>query len=206
MRQISGGVLASLLALPLLAGCLLSPGTDPTVFLVLAPPADVSAAGRVPLPDLRIGVGPVDLPSYLDRPQMVMRLGPTELAVDEYARWAAPLRALVTDALVEHMVAELAPERVVAFPWSVVDRPTVSVRISVSEFERVAPDSAALGARWEVLDGEGRQLAEGRYEAREGGGGDPRAAARALSDLMGGLASRIASSVREVATATRTGG
>ena len=41
--------------------------------------------------DTSVSVGPVSVPAAVDRPQIVMRLGPNRVAIDEFHRWASPL-------------------------------------------------------------------------------------------------------------------
>ena len=38
-----------------------------------------------------IGVGPIEIPSYLDRPQIITRMRLHELMLNEHALWAEPL-------------------------------------------------------------------------------------------------------------------
>jgi len=38
-----------------------------------------------------LGIGPVTLPDYLDRPQIVLRTSQNELVFSEYSRWAGSL-------------------------------------------------------------------------------------------------------------------
>lgn len=193
-------------ALPLLAaGCLLSPRRDPTVFLVLAPlEEDRGAVGQgqgappaIARPELRLGVGPVTLPRYLERPQLVTRIDATELAVHEHARWSAPLGALVAETVAEHLMARLGPGSVAVFPWSQLERPGVSVRIAVQQFEAVSPDAAVLRARWELVDAAGNRVGEPRSsEYRTPSSRDPKAAVTALSRLLGLLSADIATALR----------
>jgi len=190
------GVLA---LLPLLATGCLSPRPDPSVFLVLTPA--VASEGSGPsngvLQDMVVGVGPVTLPPYLERPQLVSRLEATELAVDPFARWSAPLDALFAQALADHLMAVLGPRQVVVHPWASRDRPTHSVRIVVQQFERVAPDQALLRARWHLVDPSGGSPGESRTsEHRTAAGPTPRDAALALSELVGMLAAEVAAALR----------
>jgi uncharacterized lipoprotein YmbA len=39
-----------------------------------------------------IGVGPITMPRYVDRPQIVTRVGRNQLALGEFDRWAEPLQ------------------------------------------------------------------------------------------------------------------
>lgn len=183
----------------LLAGCGLSPRKDPTVFLVLAPGAAEVVIPMIARTDLHIGVGPVTLPRYLDRPQLVTRVDATELVVHEFARWSAPLGALVADAIGENLMNYLAAGSVRTHPWAAADRPNVSVRIAIQQFEPVAPDSAVLRARWEVVDADGQPIGEPQASHhRTAAAVGPKAEALALSRLIGLLAADIAGVVRSV--------
>jgi uncharacterized protein len=77
-----------------MAGCA---STQPSRFYVLTDlasvesPPQVTTAGQGPA----VGVGPVTLPKYLDRPQIATRAGRHELAYDEFERWAEPLDTIV---------------------------------------------------------------------------------------------------------------
>ena len=53
-------------------------------------PATAAARGPV------IGVGPITLPKYLDRPQIVSRASRNQLALGEFDRWAEPLQENVS--------------------------------------------------------------------------------------------------------------
>ena len=51
------------------------------------PDATITTAGQ----PVAIGVGPVNIPKILDRPQIVTRTGPNKLQIDEFHRWAGRL-------------------------------------------------------------------------------------------------------------------
>ena len=82
---LTAGVLA-------LAGCMSV--ADPTKHYVLSPtsprdPTPTSSASSV-----AVGVGPVLIPGYLDRVQIVTRDANDEVAVAMYDRWAEPLESV----------------------------------------------------------------------------------------------------------------
>jgi len=198
MRWTPRGALLPAL-LPLLAAGCLSPRPDPSIFLVLTPAAaaEGSVSADVLHPDMLLGVGPVTLPAYLDRPQLVTRLEATELAIDPFARWSAPLEVLFAQAVADHLAAILGPRGVVVHPWASRDRPTHSVRIVVQQFEPVAPDHALLRVRWHVAGPPGAPAGAGRTsEFRTPSGGSPGDSALALSELVAMLAAAIATELR----------
>jgi uncharacterized lipoprotein YmbA len=79
-----------------LAACNVVPPAqdDPTQYFVLsdpaAPAAQASATGS-----LRIGLNEVRLESYLDRKDMVVRLGGNEVLFRDFRRWAEPLGSAI---------------------------------------------------------------------------------------------------------------
>src|SRR5271155_2651372 len=86
---------AALGALAVAGGCF-SPRPDPSKFFVLAPvevaaPNSVAPAGLTASSGPTIGIGPIKLPEYLDRDEVVTRVGPNRLELSDQNRWAEPL-------------------------------------------------------------------------------------------------------------------
>ena len=141
-----------------LGGCA---GTSPPAnFYVLSsinePAANPAPAGNESR--MSIGVGPVKLPEYLDRSQIVTRSSPNELEVAAFDRWAEPLRSSFPRVLTENLSALLNTNRVSVFPW----RNTISVKyqvmVDVVQFDADARGNAVLVARWGILGDDGNKM------------------------------------------------
>ena len=80
--------LTMLMALVFLAGC--RSATTPLEFYTLSPLSSVSEADKTAGfgDSIAVGVGPLHLPKIIDRPQIVTRIGPNKINVDEFHRWA----------------------------------------------------------------------------------------------------------------------
>src|SRR5512137_2064475 len=65
-----------------------------------------------------IAIGPVRIPDYLDRPQIVTRAGKNELNLSEFHRWAGSLESDVTRVLVEDLSSFLPANRFSVVPWT----------------------------------------------------------------------------------------
>ncbi|OQX10117.1 MAG: hypothetical protein BWK76_21190 [Desulfobulbaceae bacterium A2] len=141
--------LLALLLTALLAGCA-TPSPSPRLYLL--------SATATPLPDkaqaqeasgpASVGLGPISLPDYLDRPQIVTRATPNRLSASEGHRWAEPLTAGVTRVLSEQLGALLAPTPLMVHPWKQAEAPAVQLRLELLRFE-AGPDRAFhLHARW----------------------------------------------------------
>ena len=78
--------IASTLVL-LAAGC----ASKPARFYTLSATATPAATPA----DLSVAVGPVSVPAAVDRPQIVARVGPNQVQLDEFNRWDAPLSSAI---------------------------------------------------------------------------------------------------------------
>ncbi|HSH76419.1 MAG TPA: PqiC family protein, partial [Longimicrobiales bacterium] len=118
-------------ALLALAACL-GPRSDPSAFFLLSsPPAEAAGA---PLA-VSIGVGPLTLPGYLDRPQIVVRLSEDEIRLAESDRWGEPLAGNLVRTVEENLAKLLPGSSYVDYPWYPADAPDYAVEIEVRRFE-----------------------------------------------------------------------
>jgi len=68
--------------------------------------------------ELAIGVGPVKLPLYLDRPYILIRTSANEFDSSGFDRWTEPLKNNITNVLAENLSVLLATDRISVFPWT----------------------------------------------------------------------------------------
>ncbi len=127
-----------LVALPLLllGGCTLGKQSTPPRYYVLNSLPEkterlATAETKVPT----VGVGRVEIPSYLDRPQIVRRIGENELKANEFQRWAESLSDSTTRTLRENLSELLGPDKVTAFPWLTPFKRDYEVHVVVLRFE-----------------------------------------------------------------------
>ncbi len=128
------------------------PQKDLTRFYVLTSLTDQVPEGlevRRPGP-LAIGIGPVDLAEYLDRPQIQTRLSENEVRFSGVDRWAGPLRDNFARTLTENVAMLLETERMYSHPWYQDASIDYSVRVHVMRFEWNAAGYAELLAAWEI--------------------------------------------------------
>jgi uncharacterized lipoprotein YmbA len=202
---------ARLVALLVLAG--LGPGTLGCVslkrtpearFFVLRslaePPAAPPAAASVSL----VGVLPVRVPGYVDRPQLVTWTAPGELRIDEFLRWAEPLDAGITRTVSDNLDALLPESHVLRSPWAATASLRCRVWLRLDIFGPQAGGEVRLEGRWAVLPpGDARPLATKPFDLRRGpfaGDGrgplDASVGVDAMSDLLADLSREIAAAVR----------
>ncbi len=204
MRRWDLPVVAAL-ALALLAGCVSLKRTPEARFFTLRSTAEASPTDRPALgPDL-VGVLPVLLPAYLERPQVVAWAGPGEVRIDEFLRWAEPLDVAVSRVLGENLGTLLPSFRVIRAPWSASTPLRCRVRLDLSRFGLEPGGEVELAGRWALLPGQGERAYVSRPVERRrnpGAGGattaDPTAAVEAMSELLGELGREIATAVVEL--------
>ena len=132
-----------------LYGCASSP---PTRFYVLPSLTGAETAPPAAQRDLIIGVGPVTLHPYLDRPQIVTRASQARLILGEFDQWGAPLRDSVTRSLAENLALLVSTDRVVLYPWSRTTVPDYQVTVEVLQFDAGPGGEVILAARWQILN------------------------------------------------------
>jgi uncharacterized protein len=195
-----------LLAMLLLCGCSLlwPPRPRPTQFYVLTA---LSAPGAVaPGRRLTLGLGPISLPAYLDRPEMVTRVAPNQLQFDEFNRWSESLKSNFINALATDLDTLIGFERLVVYPWYNNTKLDYAVSVAVLRFETQPDGTVELSARWGVSDGRGTIYLnrDSHFTQPLGGTSDTAAdTATALSELVNRLAVEIATGLREVDAAPK---
>ncbi|MHC4477807.1 MAG: PqiC family protein [Planctomycetota bacterium] len=156
IMQITGIMMGAVLIV--LGGCA---GTSPPAnFYVLSPLPD-SAAGTQPAGDessIAIGIGPVNLPDYLDRSQIVTRVSPNALKVAAFDRWAEPLKSSFPRVLMENLAILLKTDQVTVYPWRKAIPVTYQVVVDVVRFDASPGENAVLVARWSLFSRGGDKL------------------------------------------------
>jgi len=100
---------------------------------------------------LRVGLGPVGVPAYLEPPALATRVDANRLQYASLDRWASPLSAQVTRALAQDLGAS-GTMLVVQYPWYPSTSIDVVVRVTLLAFESDASGVAHLDAEWSVLE------------------------------------------------------
>jgi uncharacterized lipoprotein YmbA len=199
-RRLSVTVAAAALGVLAAGGCF-SPRSDPSKFFVLAPAAaaanSIASAALTGSSSPTIGLGPIKLPEYLDRDEVVTRVGPNRLELSDKDRWAEPLDNNFKQVIAQDLTQSLGTHSITFYPWSGTTRVDYQVRIDVYRFETNPSANAQLVAHWQVLDGSGKLLYAGDSNLSEQAQpGEP--VASALSRTVDGLARQIASAIQSL--------
>jgi hypothetical protein len=153
--------------------------------------------------DLAIGIGPVQIPEYLDRPQIVTRTTPDKVTLSEFNRWGGSLRQDFTRVLAENVAALLGTDRVLAYPWGDRLDPAYRVALDVQQFDGGLGDAAVLKVTWIVTGREGKAPLSVRKSMIQEpvSGSDYDALVSAQSRALAALSREIAAEIRKLAGA-----
>lgn len=150
--------------------------------------------------EIVVAVGPVTVPDYLNRPQIVTRTGPTGVQLDEFERWAGSLEQDVSRVLAENLSVLLSPDNVTVVRWlreSSTFPAGYRVVVDVNRFDGDPGKSVFLTARWSVRgEQQGKILSAGESNITEPvAGQEYNALVEAMSRALAALAREIAPTI-----------
>lgn len=117
--------------------------------------------------DYSVSVGPVSVPAAVDRPQIVVRLAPNQVAIDEFHRWASPLPDAIARVVAENIAAMLGTPHVTVFSRPSASGARYRVLIDVLRFESAPGEAATLDAVWTVRSTKDGTTRSGRTTVSE---------------------------------------
>jgi uncharacterized lipoprotein YmbA len=180
------------------AACsVLSPTVDRSRYFVLEPAGDSDGAalnasasgGRT----VNLGLGPITIPRYLDRPEVVTRLSATEFSISDTDRWGEPLDTSVSRVLAQDLSTDLPGLHVVFFPWS--RKTPIDYRISVDfrRLEKTSDGKAVVQSVWNLYGGpDNNFIQRGVTSFSAPAGEDQRSASAALSQGIAQVGHEVA--------------
>jgi hypothetical protein len=146
-----------------------------------------------------VAIGPVIIPDYLDRPQIVARAGRNELTLAEFDRWAGSLKEDVARVLLDNLSTFLHEKQVSVFAWKRAIPFDYRVTVNFSMFDIYPDDYVILKVSWVIFDSDGGTVVtmnDSSYkESIDGKGYD--AAVAAMSRALAGLSRDMACGICE---------
>jgi uncharacterized lipoprotein YmbA len=145
----------------MLVGCAPIITPKPSRFYVLSPMTDTGKEKQVASEETRnisIGVGPVFLPKYLRKSQIVTRTGNNELHLAEFDRWAGKFEEDIGRVIAENLTNLLSTDKVLTYPAIGAIETDYRIEMGISMFEGRLGESAELIARWAIFDIQGKNV------------------------------------------------
>ncbi len=152
--------------------------------------------------DVALAVGPVSIPSELDRNQLVTRDASHRLTIAELHRWAGPLTDNITAVLTRNLAARLGTQRVAPFNREHLFPFTHQVVFNINRFDGWPAGDILLDVTWSIKKtGDSQPLLVERTEIREAVAtpdypGVVAAQSKALADISTRIAAALAQLVQ----------
>lgn len=135
-----------------LGGCF---GTSPGARFYTLTPRESRAVSFPERDAVLVRVGPVSIPTYIDRPQIVTRSGGNEILLAEYDRWSGALDDEVTRLLVNDLTERLSAKGYAFIPWSSVPMADTSltyrIPVGIERFDGAPGEAVVLQASWGIF-------------------------------------------------------
>jgi uncharacterized lipoprotein YmbA len=150
-----------------------------------------------------VAVGPVTLPESVDRPQLVLRVGPNEVTFVELHRWAGPLKGEIPRIIADNLAADLNVKRVAAYPQSAGENADYRVLVDIQRFDSALGESVTIDALWTIKRQSDGASRTGRSTAKESSSGSYDAMVAAHSRALATISREIADAIRFISAPTQ---
>jgi uncharacterized lipoprotein YmbA len=161
------GVITLVVYLISVGGCASS---TPTNFYVLTPSPGSESLGLATLSARgpSVGLGPVTLPQYLDRPQIVSRASRAKLNLAEFDQWGAPLKDNVASVLAENVSTLVPTDHITVHPWSRSASIDYQIVVDITRFDgSMDGGEVLLLARWRIVGKDGKELVKKKSRVKQ---------------------------------------
>jgi len=192
------GLLSCVAIALLLTGCL-GPGTTRTTRLFVLNATATPAVSSDDATDLRLGIGRILLPEFLNRPQIVTRPSANKVRMADFSQWAEPLEKGIPRVLSENLARLTGSDRVSLYPWPTQIEVDLMVEIAIIRFEGDADGEVSLVARWRLVRANGSEASP-----LQGSSYAESAADRSIEALVAAMSRALASLSRDIASAIAT--
>ena len=141
---------------------------------------------------LSIGINDVNLPDYLDKPQIVVfEEGTPQMGISELNRWGEPLDSMVQRIVAADMSVYL-PQSEVKARTMLMEHFDYIIDIQIVRFDMVWNDKAVLEAWWYISNAQGKIVYKQKEQQSEKIGRSFGDFAEAESRLLGQMSHEIA--------------
>jgi uncharacterized protein len=174
----------------------LAPQPDNSRFFILTPISNSGTPVTDTTSQLSIGIGPIDFPDYLKRPQVITLEEPNRIDLSQDRRWGEPLDKDFARIFSENMSQLLDTQRIEKYPWSRKVDIDYQIEVDVIQFETIASGRSQLKTRWIIRDGKGgKELYASETDSSSPVDKTEAGAAAALSKDVGTLSRDIATRI-----------
>ena len=107
-------------------------------------------------PSVIVAIGPIEIPDYLEKPEIVTRLSHNELKVNEFHRWAGNFESMLSRTITENLSLLLPANRFSVIRWlpgMQTNLPiTYRIMVDVIRFDIIPNEAALFESNWILYD------------------------------------------------------
>jgi hypothetical protein len=193
-------ILQAVFAAALLFGISACGQTPASRFYTLTAQAEVNAESAANKTNkLIIGIAPIEVAPYLERPEIVTRSSPTQIELAAFDRWAGPFENIVAESLADNISRLLPSVHTIISPWPEADYEYQLV-VKIKKFESDENGFIKLSSSWGILQKKTRKMV-GTYEStiiQPGTSSDYDSITRNMSLALVQLSEEIAAELQQV--------
>jgi len=141
------------------SGCLSVPGTPNSRFYMLNPISKEQAAEKLEIaPDIIIEVGPIGVPDYQDRPQIVTKNTNGTLSFAQLDRWGEPLDSALARIISENLAVMLPAASFQVFPCNFAIPLDYQVIANIVQLDSQFRKDMVVTVQWSVINAKSRKM------------------------------------------------
>lgn len=99
---------------------------------------------------LSIALGPIHIPDYLNRPQLIIETAENQYSLDEQHRWAERLDQNISRTLSQFFAERLGVSQVLRHPWTQQTHIDFQINIDILELNQTVHGDSRLVAQWQI--------------------------------------------------------
>jgi uncharacterized lipoprotein YmbA len=145
-------------------------------------------------------IGPVAIPDYLDRPQIVTRNEEGGLVLHEYDQWGGSLKIDVQRVLLENLSVLLSQDNISPVTWRTTAANVYSVPLSLHRLDAMPGKAVSLEAQWAII-GRDRKSLEHTHQTEITApltGTDYKGIVAAMSTALADFSKDVAAAIKSV--------
>ena len=136
-----------------LSGCISVANSPTPQFYVLSAVNQNQVSKKINIAsDVLIGVGPVKIPEYHDRPQIVTQDKEKMLKFAQFDRWGESLDLGVTRLIEEDLTVMLPGAKFTLYPWNTTIAVKYQVVVEIIQLDSELDKDMFLVAQWLIID------------------------------------------------------
>jgi uncharacterized protein len=99
-----------------------------------------------------VGVGPLKIPGYLDRPQIVTQDKEKMLKFAQFDRWGESLDVSLARLISEDLTGMLPGEKIILYPWDLSVPVKYQVLVEIIQLDSELDKDMFMAAQWTIID------------------------------------------------------